>query len=128
MKLPEAIQGVYPTAPTPFHDDGRSDVGSIDRLTDFYLRIGATGVTAHGQLGEAPKLEHAEGPEVVTRMVRRPPAAAALRAATGHWARGPQIPADASRAAVVGGPARLSLPPGGRHPQCEGRSVGAREL
>ena len=73
MKLPEAIQGVYPIAPTPFHDDGRIDIGSIDRLTDFYLRIGATGITALGQLGEAAKLDHAEGLEVVTRMVRRAP-------------------------------------------------------
>jgi dihydrodipicolinate synthase/N-acetylneuraminate lyase len=30
---------------------------SIDRLVDFYLQIGSTGLTVLGQLGEAPKLE-----------------------------------------------------------------------
>lgn len=74
MRLPETIAGVYPIAPTPFHDDGRIDEGSIDRLTDFYVRIGATGITVLGQLGEAAKLDHAESLGVVTRMIRRAPA------------------------------------------------------
>ncbi|MET0508901.1 MAG: dihydrodipicolinate synthase family protein [Burkholderiaceae bacterium] len=73
MKLPATLNGVYPIAPTPFHDDGRIDVDSIDRLTDFYVKIGATGITVLGQLGEAAKLDHGEGIEVVIRMVRRAP-------------------------------------------------------
>jgi 4-hydroxy-tetrahydrodipicolinate synthase len=64
-------QGVYPIAPTPFLDDGTIDFESIDRLGDFYLACGATGVTALGQLGEAPKLEHAEGVAVAARLIRR---------------------------------------------------------
>ena len=61
MQLPADARGVYPIAPTPFFDDGRIDHDSLDRLTDFYLQCGATGITALGQLGEAPKLEHDEG-------------------------------------------------------------------
>ena len=62
--IPADAHGVYPIAPTPFHDDGRIDLASIDRLTDFYLGCGATGITVLGQLGEAPKLEHGESVEV----------------------------------------------------------------
>ena len=61
MLLTHDARGVFPIAPTPFHADGRIDEASVDRLTDFYLGIGATGITVLGQLGEAPKLEHAEG-------------------------------------------------------------------
>ena len=71
MLLTADARGVFPIAPTPFHDDGRIDVDSIDRLTDFYLSIGATGLTVLGQLGEAPKLEHAESVAVAARMIRR---------------------------------------------------------
>ena len=71
MLLSADAQGVFPIAPTPFFDDGRIDTDSIDRLTDFYLEIGATGLTVLGQLGEAPKLEHAEGVAVAAQMIRR---------------------------------------------------------
>ena len=71
MRLTTDARGVYPIAPTPFLDDGRIDVDSIDRLSDFYLACGATGITVLGQLGEAPKLEHAESVDVATRMIRR---------------------------------------------------------
>jgi len=71
MRLCSDAKGVYPIAPTPFHDDGRIDAASIDRLTDFYLSIGAAGITVLGQLGEAPKLEHAEGVAVARQMIRR---------------------------------------------------------
>lgn len=64
-------RGVFPIAPTPFFDDGMIDIASIDRLTDFYLACGATGITVLGQLGEAPKLEHAESVEVAAQMIRR---------------------------------------------------------
>ena len=63
--------GVYPIAPTPFFDDGRIDTASIDRLTDFYLDCGATGITVLGQLGEALKLEHEESLAVATQVIRR---------------------------------------------------------
>jgi 4-hydroxy-tetrahydrodipicolinate synthase len=70
-KIPVDARGVYPIAPTPFADDGAVDFESIDRLTDFYLGCGATGITVLGQLGEAPKLEHAESVAVAARMIRR---------------------------------------------------------
>jgi 4-hydroxy-tetrahydrodipicolinate synthase len=73
MLLTSDAQGVYPIAPTPFLPDGRIDEPSLDRLADFYVSCGATGVTVLGQLGEAPKLEHAESVGIAARMVRRMP-------------------------------------------------------
>ena len=71
MRLTADARGVFPIAPTPFFEDGRVDTGSIDRLTDFYLSIGAAGITVLGQLGEAPKLEHDESVQIARRMIRR---------------------------------------------------------
>jgi 4-hydroxy-tetrahydrodipicolinate synthase len=93
MLLTSDVRGVLPIAPTPFFDDGRIDTASIDRLADFYVASGATGVTVLGQLGEAPKLDHAEGfaiaKQVIARMGKLPvvvgvsaPGFAAMRALT----------------------------------------------
>lgn len=71
MSLSADAKGVYPIAPTPFLDDGAIDFASIDRLSDFYVRSGATGVTVLGQLGEAPKLDAAESIAVAARFIAR---------------------------------------------------------
>src|SRR5947207_5751255 len=63
--------GTFAIAPTPFHDDGRIDEKSIDRLTDFYAEVGCDGVTVLGILGEAPKLDADEAEQVAIRFVRR---------------------------------------------------------
>jgi 4-hydroxy-tetrahydrodipicolinate synthase len=69
--LDASAAGVYVIAPTPFHDDGRVDEASTDRMTDFFMEAGCTGITALGMMGEAPKLEHAEALAIATRMIRR---------------------------------------------------------
>src|SRR5258706_2292740 len=71
MKLDSSAKGVYVIAPTPFHPDGRIDEASIDRMTDFFMKAGVTGMTVLGQLGEAPKLEHNESVGVVKRVLKR---------------------------------------------------------
>jgi len=77
-KVPNTLDsnahGVYPIAPTPFHADGRIDFDSIDRLTDFYLAAGSTGVTVLGIMGEAPKLDQQESIAIVKRFIARAPA------------------------------------------------------
>src|ERR1700710_1848861 len=70
-KLNHQAAGTFAIAPTPFHDDGRIDDKSIDRLTDFYAEVGCDGVTVLGILGEAPKLEGSEAEEVAKRFVKR---------------------------------------------------------
>lgn len=69
--LDAAAQGVYVIAPTPFHDDGRVDEASIDRMVDFYGEAGAAGITVLGIMGEAPKLDAGEALAVASRVIRR---------------------------------------------------------
>lgn len=73
MKLDPTAAGVYAIAATPFHPDGRLDTESVDRLTDFYLGCGVTGLTILGIMGEAPKLESEESLTVIRQVVRRAP-------------------------------------------------------
>src|SRR5215471_14817599 len=70
-KFTHQAEGTFAIAPTPFHDDGRIDEKSIDRLTDFYAEIGCDGVTVLGIMGEAPKLDGSEAEEVARRFVKR---------------------------------------------------------
>jgi 4-hydroxy-tetrahydrodipicolinate synthase len=67
------VKGVYVIAPTPFHEDGRVDEASTDRMTDFFVQCGVTGITVLGQMGEAPKLEHEEALAIASRVIRRAP-------------------------------------------------------
>src|SRR5260370_9241876 len=70
-KLTASAAGTFAIAPTPFHDDGRIDEKSIDRLTDFDGEVGCDGVTVLGILGEAPKVDAAEAEQVAIRFVKR---------------------------------------------------------
>src|SRR4051794_4972568 len=71
MSFTENAAGVYTIAATPFHPDGRLDTASIDRVTDFYVECGVTGITALGVMGEAPKLDADESVALVKQMVSR---------------------------------------------------------
>ncbi len=71
MKLDTSAHGVYVIAPTPFHADGRIDDASIDRMSDFFVAAGASGITLLGLLGEAAKLSHTESVDIVKRVIRR---------------------------------------------------------
>ena len=69
--LTTEARGVYVIAVTPFHPDGRIDMESCDRMVDFYLAAGATGLTVLGMLGEAPTLTVEESRDVVARILAR---------------------------------------------------------
>ena len=71
MRLDVTAQGVYPIAVTPFHPDGRVDTASVDRMTDFYVECGATGLTILGIMGEAPKLDQEEALAITRQVVTR---------------------------------------------------------
>jgi 4-hydroxy-tetrahydrodipicolinate synthase len=73
MLLSADARGVFPIAPTAFHDDGRIDQESMSRLADFYLECGVTGLTVLGQMGEASKLSHEESVAVTRHMILRTP-------------------------------------------------------
>ena len=69
--LTEAAKGVYIIAATPFRDDGALDLDGVDRLVDFYLSHGVTGITILGMMGEAPKLTGEESAALVRRFIAR---------------------------------------------------------
>ena len=55
-KLDETAKGVFAISATPFAEDGSLDLESTDKLIEFYLDSGVTGLTILGVMGEAPKL------------------------------------------------------------------------
>jgi 4-hydroxy-tetrahydrodipicolinate synthase len=71
MKLTNEATGTFAIAPTPFYADGRIDTHSIDSMTDFYLKVGCSGITVLGIMGEAPKLDSQEALDVATRVIKR---------------------------------------------------------
>ena len=71
MKLDHTAHGVYAIAVTPFTADGAVDTASVDRMTDFYLSCGVSGLTILGMMGEAPKLEPDEALAISRQVVRR---------------------------------------------------------
>jgi 4-hydroxy-tetrahydrodipicolinate synthase len=64
-------KGVCVIAATPFRDDGKVDLDSIDRLADFYLECGVAGMTILGMMGEAAKLSEEESRTVTKRFINR---------------------------------------------------------
>lgn len=66
-----SAKGVYLIAVTPFRDNGELDLESTDRLVDFYIDKGATGLTILGILGEATKLTADEARIFVRRVLAR---------------------------------------------------------
>ncbi|MCZ8374444.1 MAG: dihydrodipicolinate synthase family protein [Beijerinckiaceae bacterium] len=69
--LDETATGVFVIAVTPFTETGALDLESTDRMVDFYLEKGATGLTVLGMMGEAPKLTAEESALVVRRVLAR---------------------------------------------------------
>src|SRR5437588_12345060 len=108
MNLTADAKGTFAIAPTPFHDDGRIDERSIDRLTDFYEEVGCDGVTVLGILGEAPKLDGAEAEQVATRFVKR---AKSMQVIVGVSAPGFAAMRSLARASMDAGAAGVMIAP-----------------
>ncbi|MBB5539115.1 dihydrodipicolinate synthase family protein [Rhizobium giardinii] len=71
MLLDHTAKGVFAIAATPFHPDGSLDLVSLERLTDFYLAAGVSGLTILGIMGEAHKLEPEESIAVARQVIAR---------------------------------------------------------
>ena len=68
--LDASASGVYVIAVTPFHDDGRLDDASAERMVAFYRGCGVTGLTILGVMGEAPKLDTEEATGFSRRVIK----------------------------------------------------------
>jgi 4-hydroxy-tetrahydrodipicolinate synthase len=69
--LDRSAKGVYLITVTPFTDSGALDLASTDRMVDFYLERGATGLTILGIMGEATKLTAEESRSFVRQVLAR---------------------------------------------------------
>ena len=70
-KLDETVSGVYIISATPFADNGSLDLTSLQRLTDFYIEHGVSGITILGMMGEAHKLSALEAEQVLSCVLAR---------------------------------------------------------
>ncbi|WP_394755704.1 dihydrodipicolinate synthase family protein [Rhodoferax sp.] len=70
-KLTASAKGAYLIAITPFAENGALDLTSTDRMVDFYLAKGASGLTILGILGEATKLTAEESKLFTKRVLQR---------------------------------------------------------
>lgn len=66
-----SAKGVYLITVTPFADSGALDLASTDRMVDFLLDQGVTGLTVLGIMGEATKLTIEESRTFVRQVLAR---------------------------------------------------------
>jgi 4-hydroxy-tetrahydrodipicolinate synthase len=108
MLLDNTAKGVFPIAPTPFHPDGRVDEASVDRMTDFYLECGSTGLTVLGVMGEAPKLDGTESLALAKQFIKR---ASSIPVVVGVTAPGFAAMQTLARASMDAGAAGVMIAP-----------------
>jgi len=70
-QLDASAKGVYLITVTPFTDSGALDLASTDRMIDFCLDKGVTGLTVLGIMGEATKLTMEESRTYVRQVLAR---------------------------------------------------------
>lgn len=70
-QLTSSAKGVYLITVTPFTDTGALDLASTDRMVDFCLEKGVTGLTVLGIMGEATKLTAQESRTFVEQVLAR---------------------------------------------------------
>lgn len=70
-RLDSGAKGVYLITVTPFTDSGALDLASTDRMVDFCLAKGVTGLTVLGIMGEATKLTIEESRTFVRQVLAR---------------------------------------------------------
>lgn len=73
-----AIAGMFAAVATPIHDDGRVDLSTLDRLIDFLVDAGVSGICLAGATGEYPHFETADRKAVTRRAAARLPRDRAL--------------------------------------------------
>lgn len=69
--IDESAEGVFIICATPFSDNGELDLDSADRLVEFYLERGVSGMTILGMMGEAQKLSEKESVTFLRRVLGR---------------------------------------------------------
>jgi dihydrodipicolinate synthase/N-acetylneuraminate lyase len=68
-----AIAGLFAAVATPIHDDGRVDLGILDRLIDVLVEAGVSGICLAGATGEYPHFETPDRKAIIRRAAARLP-------------------------------------------------------
>lgn len=64
------FSGVFTALVTPFKEDFSLDYESLDRLIDFQIENGISGLVPMGTTGESPTVSHEENLAVIERVIR----------------------------------------------------------
>ncbi len=102
-------RGVFIIAATPFREDRALDLESADRLVDFYLSHGVSGITVLGIMGEAAKLAPDEAETFLARVLAR--TGARIPVLVGVSAGGLDVMARFARGAMEAGAAGVMVAP-----------------
>jgi 4-hydroxy-tetrahydrodipicolinate synthase len=103
-----AIAGLFAAVATPVRGDGRIDFDTFDRLIDFLVEAGVSGVCLGGATGEYPHFEIGDRKAIIYRAAGRLPADRALLVGIG----GPsmRLTIDLGTIALQSGSRALLLP------------------
>jgi 4-hydroxy-tetrahydrodipicolinate synthase len=102
------IAGLFAAVATPIHEDGRIDLSTFDRLVDFLVEAGTSGICIAGATGEYPHFETAERKAVIRRAAERLPRECLLLVGIGAPSMRHAI--ELGEAAVQAGSKTLLLP------------------
>ena len=72
------LEGLFAAVATPVYNDGRVDLATLDRLVDFLVEGGVSGICLAGATGEYPHFETADRKAVTRRAAGRLPRDRAL--------------------------------------------------
>lgn len=102
------IEGLFAAVVTPVHEDGRLDLATFDRIVDFLVERGVSGICIAGATGEYPHFETADRKTVIRRAAGRVPAGCELLVGIG--APSMRHVVELGRAAIDAGSRALLLP------------------
>jgi dihydrodipicolinate synthase/N-acetylneuraminate lyase len=112
IRRPQAdtpLTGVFPIAPTPFHDDESIDFESQDRVIDFLIDAGVDGICILANYAEQFALTDDERQQLQTRILKRVDGRVPVIVTTSHY--GTKIAAERSRRAQDEGAAMVMVMP-----------------
>jgi 4-hydroxy-tetrahydrodipicolinate synthase len=103
-----AIRGLFAAAATPVRPDGQLDLPTFDRLVDFLVGAGVSGICIAGATGEYPHFETADRKAVIRRAAERLPDGCALLVGIG--APSIRLAVELGETALAAGSRALLLP------------------
>ena len=102
------MTGLFAAVVTPIHADGRIDLPTFDRLIDFLVEAGVSGICIAGATGEYPHFETADRKAIIGRAAHRLPGDRAL--VVGIGAPSMRHCVELGEAALAAGARALLLP------------------